>query len=110
MIYFNRNQLLKSLKRIKKKLELIKEVDYFKEMLTILSIDNNDIDNTEVNYTDDIIEDIFVLWYESGICKDFSTEISLLIKVDNMLDMLDIDRMEFNAYITKQEKLIPKKV
>lgn len=109
MKHFNREELLRSLKRIQNRLESLNELGYFLDIINLLDINKEDINNTEFYYTDNIIEDIFVIWYESGICKDFSTEIDFLIKVDKMLDILDIQRIEFNAYITKQENIIPKK-
>ena len=109
MKYFNKEQLLKALKRIEKELDSKNEIDYFLEIINLLDISKEDINNKELHNVDNIIEDIFVVWYESGICEDFSTEIYLLMKIDDILDILDVPRIEFNSYITKQEKLIPKK-
>lgn len=109
MKYFSRDDLLKSLKRIHKELDKINENESFLKMLEFLDLDIKDIEKTEYFYTNNIIEDIFVLWYESGICVDFSTEVDFLILVDKTIDLLDISRIEFYAYITKQEKLIPVK-
>lgn len=109
MKYFSRDDLLKSLKRIHKELDKINENESFLKMLEFLAIDMKDIKKTEYYYTDNIIEDIFVLWYESGICIEFSTEVDFLILMDKIIDLLNISRIEFYAYITKQEKLIPVK-
>lgn len=109
MKYFTKEELFKALKRIQKRLESKNKIDYFLDVINYLDVNKEDIDKTELCYTDNIIEDIFIIWYESGICRDFSTEIYLLIKVDEILDILDISRIEFNSYIVKQEKLLPKK-
>lgn len=109
MKHFSKEELIKALKRIEKELESKNKMEYFSDIISFLNVNKEDIDNTELHNADNIIEDIFVVWYESGICEDFSTEIHLLIKVDEVLDILDISRIEFNSYIAKQEKLLPKK-
>lgn len=109
MKYFSNDDLLKSLKRIYNELDAINENEKFLKILEFLGINIKDIEKTEYYYTDNIIEDVFVLWYESNICVEFSTEIDFLILIDKIIDLLDLSRIEFSSYIIKQEKVISAK-
>lgn len=108
MKYFKKQDLLNSMKIVCEKLDEINKNNYFLEICDLLAINKNEVD--VVNHSEkanSLLESLFILWYESGLCKDFSQEVRLLIIIDNILDELNVSRIEFQSYITNQEKLIP---
>lgn len=108
MKYFKKQDLLNSIKIVCKKLDELNKNNYFLEICDLLHIEKDEVDAVICSdETNSLLECLFILWYESGLCEDFSQEVRLLIIIDNIIDELNVSRIEFQSYITKQEKLIP---
>ena len=111
MKHFKKEELLYALARVQEEINLkCVDSDDFDKILKFIKIDKHLLTNKEYsNKSKSLIDALFIIWYETGICKDFDDEISLIIHIDKLLDILNVDRLEFISHIYTREQVIKPK-